>query len=169
MARQKKEQLFKLLNGGAVATDKVASSIRMDGLLVLLNPKGHQISYTKLDEGVEGKTELDADVSVSELYQLGDKAKNPFIQFGNGSGVRCAAITAIEEHIGRDYQGVIVRGDDDAVLAFLPVSSAENVENIATTLHEAHESYIVGKFVQPNLADFLKVSKEHRDETVSCR
>nr|WP_321381593.1 hypothetical protein [uncultured Vibrio sp.] len=155
MAKPKKEQLIRLLNGSSIASKLLASIIRLDDLLVLLNAKGHQIGHFKLSNDTEGKTPKDADELVSEITESGEKAKDPFISDGHGGGFRCSTIQSIEEHDGRDFQGVIVRGLEDAVLGFIPVTSPEVREKAAIALGDALESWTMGKLVQPNLAEFF--------------
>ncbi|MGP1391870.1 MAG: hypothetical protein ACTS2B_19490 [Vibrio diabolicus] len=156
MARTvKKRGFIQTLDGNSMAMKLIASIIRLEDLFILLDGKGRQISYAKLSEK-EGKTEADADACIAEIAEA-DK-KEPFVLLGDGNAIRCSAIEAIEQHDGRDYRGLIFRGEGDSILSFLPVSSADTREKVASALHDALESYEAGKFSQPNLTEILSTN-----------
>ena len=78
-----------------------------------------------------------------------------FIGLGNGNYFRCSNIEAVEICNGRDHKGILVRGESDAILGFLPIPQSEIREKVADALHDALVSFETGKFVQPDLTKIL--------------
>ncbi|MCC5519518.1 hypothetical protein BCT65_021010 [Vibrio splendidus] len=153
MTRKKTKKGFILtLDKHTLALKLIASIIRLEDLYILLDGKGRQISYTKLTEG-EGKTVADADVCTQEIIK-----SDSFIELGNGNHIRCSSIEAIELCHGQKHKGILVRGENDAILGFLPIPQSEIREKVGDDLHEALVSYEVGKFVQPDLTEILSTN-----------
>ncbi len=133
-----------------IAVSRVSSAVRVDERFILLDKKGQTISYTELQPDKEGKTPVDADICTQKII---DASKgDPLLQLGRGNYVRCSAIEAIENSCGPEYKGLIIRGEGDAILAFLAISTAEKRDLAVSKLHAALESYENGKFEQPDLA-----------------
>ena len=137
------------------ASKGIASIIRQEDLYILLNKQGRQISYSKLSD-VEGKTCVDADACTAQIIDA-DK-KDSMLSVGDRNYVRCSAVEAIENHRGRDYSGLIIRGENDSILAYLEIRSAEVRGKVAEKLHVALEAYIDGKFKQPDLTEYLSTN-----------
>ena len=153
MTRKKTKKGFILtLDKNTLALKPIASIIRLEDLYILLDGKGRQISYTKLTER-EGKTVSDADACTDEVIK-----SDSFINLGNGNHVRCADVEAVELCNGRDHKGILVRGEGDAILSFLPISQSEIREKVADALHDALVSFEAGKFVQPDLNKILSTN-----------
>ncbi|MGO2320621.1 MAG: hypothetical protein ACTH6O_16915 [Vibrio toranzoniae] len=147
--KTKKNGFTQILDGNTLAMKLIASIIRLEDLYILLDGKGRQISYAKLTEK-EGKTVADADACTAEVV----KSDN-FIGLGNGNHIRCSSIEAIELCNGQKHTGILVRGENDAILGFLPIPQSEIRENVADALHDALVSFEAGKFVQPDLTKIL--------------
>tara|TARA_Y100000588_G_scaffold317775_1_gene347025 strand:+ start:941 stop:1402 length:462 start_codon:yes stop_codon:yes gene_type:complete len=147
--KTKKNGFTQILDGNTIAMKLIASIIRLEDLYILLDGKGRQISYAKLT-GEEGKTVGDADVCTQEIIK-----SDSFIELGNGNHVRCSTIEAVETCNGREHKGILIRGEGDAILNFLPISQSETREKVAGALHDALVSYEAGKFVQPDLTEIL--------------
>ncbi|WP_241905385.1 hypothetical protein [Vibrio splendidus] len=137
------------LDKHTLALKLIASIIRLKDLYILLDGKGRQISYVKLT-GEEGKAVADADVCTQEIIK-----SDSFIELGNGNHVRCSTIEAVETCNGREHKGILIRGEGDAILNFLPIPQSEIREKVADALHDALVSYEAGKFVQPDLTKIL--------------
>ena len=150
MTRKTKKKGFILtLDKHTLALKLIASIIRLQNLYILLDGKGRQVSYAKLT-GEEGKTVADADICTQEIIK-----SDSFIELGNGNHVRCSTIEAVETCNGREHKGILIRGDGDAILNFLPIPQSEIREKVADALHDALVSYEAGKFVQPDLTKIL--------------
>ncbi len=150
MTRKKtKKGVIQTLDKNTLALKPIASIIRLEDLYILLDGKGRQISYAKLT-GEEGKTVADADACTVEVIK-----SDSFINLGKGNHVRCSTIEAVETCNGRDHKGILIRGEGDAILSFLPISQLEAREKVADALHDALVSYEAGKFVQPDLTKIL--------------
>jgi len=150
MTRKTKKKGFILtLDKHTLALKLIASIIRLQNLYILLDSKGRQVSYAKLT-GEEGKTVADADVCTVEVIKTGS-----FINLGKGNYVRCANVEAVEVCNGQKRKGILIRGEGDAILSFLPISQSEIREKVADALHDALVSYEAGKFVQPDLNEIL--------------
>ncbi|HFQ5327925.1 TPA: hypothetical protein ACGUOR_003904 [Vibrio vulnificus] len=147
--KTKKKGVILTLDKHTLALKLIASIIRLKDLYILLDGKGRQISYVKLT-GEEGKTVADADACTAEVV----KSDN-FIELGNGNHVRCSTIEAVETCNGREHKGILIRGEGDVILGFLPISQSEIREKVADALHDALVSYEAGKFVQPDLNEIL--------------
>lgn len=137
------------LDKNTLVCKQIASMIRLKDLFILLDAKGRQISYANLT-GEEGKTVADADVCTVEVIKTGS-----FINLGKGNYVRCANVEAVEVCNGQKRKGILIRGEGDAILSFLPISQSEIREKVADALHDALVSYEAGKFVQPDLNEIL--------------
>ncbi|MEC7310504.1 hypothetical protein [Vibrio crassostreae] len=147
MTRKTKKKGFILtLDKHTLALKLIASIIRLQNLYILLDGKGRQVSYAKLT-GEEGKTVADADICTQEIIK-----SDSFIELGNGNHVRCSTIEAVETCNGREHKGILIRGEGDAILNFLPIPQSEIREKVADALHDALVSYESGKFSQPDLA-----------------
>ena len=144
--KTKKKGFIQAPDGSSFAMKVIASIIRLEDLFILLDAKGRQISYTKLSEK-EGRTVADADACTDEVIN-----SDSFINLGKGNHVRCSTIEAVETCNGRDHKGILIRGEGDAILSFLPISQSEIREKVAGALHDALVSYEAGKFSQPDLA-----------------
>lgn len=127
----------------------IASIIRLEDLIIFLEGKGRQVSYAKLSDK-EGKTVADADACTDEVIN-----SDSFINLGNGNYFRCSNIEAVEICNGRDHKGILVRGEGDSILGFLPIPQSEIREKVADALHDALVSYEAGKFSQPDLTKIL--------------
>ncbi|HHG3603073.1 TPA: hypothetical protein ACPVZ0_004473 [Vibrio parahaemolyticus] len=150
MTRKTKKKGFILtLDKHTLALKLIASIIRLQNLYILLDSKGRQVSYAKLT-GEEGKTVADADACTDEVIN-----SDSFINLGKGNHVRCSTIEAVETCNGQDHKGILIRGEGDAILSFLPISQLEAREKVAEELHDALVSYEAGKFVQPDLTKIL--------------
>ncbi|EMD1178364.1 hypothetical protein VP758_004977 [Vibrio harveyi] len=150
MTRKKSKKGFiQTLDGHTLALKIVASIIRLEDLYILLDGKGRQISYAKLMEK-EGKTVADADACTDEVID-----SDSFINLGNGNYVRCSNVEAVEICNGRDHKGILIRGEGDAILGFLPITQSETREKAADALHDALVSFEAGKFVNPDLTKIL--------------
>lgn len=153
MTRKKTQKGFiQTLDKNTLALKPIASIIRLEDLYILLDGKGRQISYAKLT-GEEGKTVADADACTVEVIK-----SDSFINLGKGNYVRCADVEAVELCNGRNHKGILVRGEGDAILGFLPISQSEIREKVADALHDALVSYEAGKFVQPDLNEILSTN-----------
>lgn len=147
MTRKTKKKGFILtLDKHTLALKLIASIIRLQNLYILLDSKGRQISYAKLT-GNAGTTDVDADVCTQEIIK-----SDSFIELGNGNHVRCSTIEAVETCNGREHKGILIRGEGDAILSFLPIPESETREKVAGALHDALVSYEADKFSQPDLA-----------------
>ncbi|OEE62524.1 hypothetical protein [Vibrio splendidus] len=147
MTRKTKKKGFILtLDKHTLAMKLIASIIRLEDLYILLDGKGRQISYAKLTGG-EGNAVADADACTVEVIK-----SDSFINLGKGNHVHCSTIEAVETCNGRDHKGILIRGEGDAILSFLPIPESETREKVAGALHDALVSYEAGKFVQPDLA-----------------
>ncbi|EPO5781022.1 hypothetical protein ACUCAK_003444 [Vibrio harveyi] len=150
MAHKKSKKGFiQTLDGHTLALKLIASIIRLENLYILLDGKGRQISYAKLTEK-EGKTVAVADACTDEVIE-----SDSFINLGNGNYVRCSNVEAVEICNGRDHKGILIRGEGDAILGFLPITQSEAREKVADALHDALVSYEAGKFVNPDLTKIL--------------
>ncbi|MCR9764622.1 hypothetical protein [Vibrio parahaemolyticus] len=150
MAHKKSKKGFiQTLDGHTLALKLIASIIRLENLYILLDGKGRQISYAKLTEK-EGKTVAVADACSDEVID-----SDSFINLGNGNYVRCSNVEAVEICNGRDHKGILIRGEGDAILGFLPITQSEAREKVADALHDALVSYEAGKFVNPDLTKIL--------------
>ncbi|MFW1317584.1 hypothetical protein ACEWBY_20370 [Vibrio parahaemolyticus] len=150
MTRKTKKKGFILtLDKHTLALKLIASIIRLQNLYILLDSKGRQVSYAKLT-GEEGKTLADADACTDEVIN-----SDSFINLGKGNHVRCSTIEAVETCNGQDHKGILIRGEGDAILSFLPISQLEAREKVAEALHDALVSYEAGKFSQPDLTKIL--------------
>lgn len=150
MTRKKtKKEFIQTLDGHTLTMKPIASIIRLKDLYILLDGKGRQISYVKLT-GEEGKTVADADVCTQEIIK-----SDSFINLGNGNHIRCSSIEAIELCNGQKRKGILIRGEGDTILVFLPIPQSEIREKVADALHDALVSFEAGKFVQPDLTKIL--------------
>lgn len=153
MTRKTKKKGFILtLDKHTLALKLIASIIRLQNLYILLDGKGRQVSYAKLT-GEEGKTVADADACTQEIIK-----SDSFIELGNGNHVRCSTIEAVETCNGREHKGILIRGEGDAILSFLPIPQSEIREKVADALHDALVSFEAGKFVQPDLNEILSTN-----------
>ncbi|EOB6678768.1 hypothetical protein [Vibrio vulnificus] len=153
MTRKKtKKGVILTLDKNTLAFKQIASIIRLEDLYILLDGKGRQISYAKLT-GEEGKTVADADACTVEVIKT-----DSFINLGKGNYVRCADVEAVELCNGRDHKGILVRGEGDAILGFLPIPQSEIREKVADALHDALVSFEAGKFAQPDLNKILSTN-----------
>lgn len=153
MTRKKTNKGFtKTLDGNTLAMRVIASIIRLKGLQILLDGKGRQISYAKLSDQ-EGKTVSDADACTDEVIK-----SDSFINLGKGNHVRCSAIEAVEACNGLKHKGILIRGEGDAILSFLPISQLEAREKVADALYDALVSFEAGKFVQLDLNEILSTN-----------
>lgn len=153
MTRKKtKKGFIQTLDKNTLAMKPIASIIRLEDLYILLDAKGRQISYAKLT-GEEGKTLADADACTVEVIKT-----DSFINLGKGNYVRCADVEAVELCNGRDHKGILVRGEGDAILGFLPIPQSEIREKVADALHDALVSFEAGKFAQPDLNKILSTN-----------
>ncbi|MCQ9053264.1 hypothetical protein [Vibrio diabolicus] len=150
--KTKKKGFIQSLDGNTLALKLIASIIRLEDLCILLDGKGRQISYAKLSDK-EGRTKADADACTDEVIN-----SDSFINLGNGNHVRCSAIEAVENCNGRDHKGILIRGEGDAILSFLPISQLEAREKVADALHYALVSFEAGKFVQLDLNEILSTN-----------
>ncbi len=150
MAKKKQRGFVETLDKNLVDPNRVDSVIRLDKLFILLDRKGCSVSYTELNSDKQGKGEADADDCTSKIIE--SSKTNPFLNLGSGNYVRCSSIEAIENHKGGEYKGLIIRGEGDAILAFLAISTAEKRDLAVSKLHSALETYESGKFEQPDLA-----------------
>ncbi|ELI1840990.1 hypothetical protein NB554_23450 [Vibrio alginolyticus] len=147
MTRKKTNKGFiKTLDGNTLAMKLIASIIRLEDLCILLDGKGRQVSYAKLTDQ-EGKTVSDADACTDEVIK-----SDSFINLSKGNHVRCADVEAVELCNGQKRKGILIRGEGDAILSFLPISQSEIREKVADALHDALVSFEAGKFSQPDLA-----------------
>ncbi|WMN63738.1 hypothetical protein [Vibrio parahaemolyticus] len=150
MARKtQKKGFIQNLDGNTLAMRVIVSIIRLEELQIILDGKGRQVSYAKLS-GKEGRTKADADACTDEVIKSGC-----FIDLGKGNHVRCSNIEAVETCNGRDHKGILIRGEGDAILSFLPIPQLEAREKVADALHDALVSFEAGKFVQPDLTKIL--------------
>ncbi|WP_050919458.1 hypothetical protein [Vibrio campbellii] len=147
--KKSKKGFIQTLDGHTLALKLIASIIRLENLYILLDGKGRQISYAKLTEK-EGKTVAVADACTDEVID-----SDSFINLGNGNYVRCSNVEAVEICNGRDHKGILIRGEGDAILGFLPITQSEAREKVADALHDALVSYEAGKFVNPDLTKIL--------------
>ncbi|WP_101961054.1 hypothetical protein [Vibrio harveyi] len=147
--KKSKKGFIQTLDGHTLALKLIASIIRLENLYILLDGKGRQISYAKLTEK-EGKTVAVADACTDEVID-----SDSFINLGNGNYVRCSNVEAVEICNGRDHKGILIRGEGDAILGFLPITQLEAREKVADALHDALVSYEAGKFVNPDLTKIL--------------
>ncbi|ETX22156.1 hypothetical protein [Vibrio parahaemolyticus] len=147
--KKSKKGFIQTLDGHTLALKLIASIIRLENLYILLDGKGRQISYAKLAEK-EGKTVAVADACSDEVMD-----SDSFINLGNGNYVRCSNVEAVEICNGRDHKGILIRGEGDAILGFLPITQSEAREKVADALHDALVSYEAGKFVNPDLTKIL--------------
>jgi len=153
MTRKKTNKGFiQTLDGNTLAMRVIASIIRLKGLQILLDGKGRQISYAKLSDQ-EGKTVSDADACTDEVIK-----SDSFINLGKGNHVRCSAIEAVEACNGLKHKGILIRGEGDAILSFLPISQLEAREKVADALYDALVSFEAGKFVQLDLNEILSTN-----------
>ncbi|HDZ5418860.1 TPA: hypothetical protein ACRZ6V_004930 [Vibrio harveyi] len=147
--KKSKKGFIQTLDGHTLALKLIASIIRLENLYILLDGKGRQISYAKLTEK-EGKTVADADACTDEVID-----SDSFINLGNGNYVRCSNVEAVEICNCRDHKGILIRGEGDAILGFLPIPQSETREKVADALHDALVSFEAGKFVNPDLTKIL--------------
>ncbi|WP_425653662.1 hypothetical protein ACPSLZ_02245 [Vibrio campbellii] len=147
--KKSKKGFIQTLDGHTLALKLIASIIRLENLYILLDGKGRQISYAKLT-GKEGKTVAVADACTDEVID-----SDSFINLANGNYVRCSNVEAVEICNGRDHKGILIRGEGDAILGFLPITQSEAREKVADALHDALVSYEAGKFVNPDLTKIL--------------
>ncbi len=153
MTRKKtKKGFIQTLDKNTLALKPIASIIRLEDLYILLDGKGRQISYAKLT-GEEGKTVADADACTVEVIKT-----DSFINLSKGNYVRCAHVEAVEICNGQKRKGILIRGEGDAILSFLPISQSEIREKVADALHDALVSFEAGKFVQPDLNKILSTN-----------
>ncbi|WP_407559613.1 hypothetical protein [Vibrio parahaemolyticus] len=150
MAKKNQRGLIEMPDKNIIDPNRIVSVVRLGQLFILLDKKGRSVSYTELNADKQGKTGADADDCTSKIIE--SSKTNPFMSFGNGNYVRCSAIEAIENSSGPEYKGLIIRGEGDAILAFLAISTAEKRDLAVSKLHAARESYEHGKFMQPDLA-----------------
>ncbi|MDW1751168.1 hypothetical protein R7P07_22775 [Vibrio sp. Vb2133] len=150
MTRKKtQKELILTLDKHTLVCKQIASMIRLKDLFILLDAKGRQISHAKLT-GEEGKTVADANACTVEVIKT-----DSFINLSKGNYVRCAHVEAVEICNGQKRKGILIRGEGDAILSFLPISKSEIREKVADALHDALVSYEAGKFVQPDLTEIL--------------
>ncbi|ATI46745.1 TPA: hypothetical protein KDZ97_005022 [Vibrio parahaemolyticus] len=149
-AKKDKRGYVETLDKNLIAVSRIGSAILVDERFILLDKKGQTISYTELKPDEDGKTPADADICTQKIIDA-SKA-DPLLQLGRGNYVRCSAIEAVENHSGSDYKGLLFRGEGDAILAFLAISTAEKRDLAVSKLHVAMESFEAGKFEQPDLA-----------------
>ncbi|EPZ8231519.1 hypothetical protein ACXWHK_004294 [Vibrio alginolyticus] len=153
MARKtQKKGFIQTLDGNTLTMKLIASIIRLEDLIIFLEGKGRQISYAKLSDQ-EGKTVSDADACTDEVIK-----SDSFINLGKGNHVRCADVEAVELCNGQKRKGILIRGESDAILSFLPISQSEIREKVADALHDALVSFEAGKFVQPDLNKILSTN-----------
>ncbi|RZQ28340.1 hypothetical protein [Vibrio vulnificus] len=145
--KTKKKGFIQTLDGHTLAMKLIASIVRLEDLYILLDGKGRQVSYAKLSDK-EGRTVADA--CTDEVIN-----SDNFINLGNGNYVRCGDVEAVELCNGRDHKGILVRGEGDAILGFLPIPQSEIREKVADALHDALVSFEAGKFAQPDLTKIL--------------
>ncbi|AVF75863.1 hypothetical protein QNE65_002882 [Vibrio alginolyticus] len=150
--KTKKKGFIQAPDGSSFAMKVIASIIRLEDLFILLDAKGRQISYTKLSEK-EGKTVADVDACTVEVIKT-----DSFINLGKGNYVRCADVEAVEVCNGQKRKGILIRGEGDAILSFLPIPQSEIREKVADALHDALVSYEAGKFAQPDLNKILSIN-----------
>ncbi|MGL0822225.1 hypothetical protein [Vibrio vulnificus] len=153
MAKKNQRGLIETPDKNLIDPSRIDSVIRLEKFFILLDKKGRAVSYTELNADKKGKTGTDADDCTSKIIE--SSKTNPFLSFGNGNYVRCSAIEAIENSSGLDHKGLIIRGEGDAILAFLAITTAEKRELAVSKLHAAIESYESSKFIQPDLAGIL--------------
>ncbi|HHG3077869.1 TPA: hypothetical protein ACPVXB_003203 [Vibrio parahaemolyticus] len=147
--KTKRKGFIQTLDGNTLAMKLIASIIRLEDLIIFLEGKGRQVSYAKLSDK-EGRTVADADACTDEVIN-----SDSFINLGKGNHVRCSTIEAVETCNGQDHKGILIRGEGDAILSFLPISQLEAREKVVEALHDALVSYEAGKFVQPDLTQIL--------------
>ena len=153
MAKKNQRGLIETPDKNLIDPNRIVSVIRLGQLFILLDKKGRSVSYLELNADKQGKTGTDADDCTSKIIE--SSKTNPFLNFGNGNYVRCSAIEVIENSSGPEYKGLIIRGEGDAILAFLAISTADKRDLAVSKLHAALESYESGKFIQPDLAGIL--------------
>ncbi|WP_028115859.1 hypothetical protein [Ferrimonas senticii] len=146
MTKKKGKTIMVTPDKQTIATKLIASIICLEDLYVLLNKKGRTLSYTRLTDK-EGKTKADADACTQDICD-----SNVMMNLGNSCWVDSGAIEAIENHNGKEFKGLIFRGEDDAILNYLTVESTEARDELALKFNAALESYYAGKFQQPELA-----------------
>ena len=140
------------LDKNTLVCKQIASMIRLKDLFILLDAKGRQISYANLT-GEEGKTVADADACTVEVIKT-----DSFINLSKGNYVRWAHVEAVEICDGQKRKGILIRGEGDAILSFLPISQSEIREKVADALHDALVSFEAGKFAQPDLNKILSIN-----------
>ncbi|MEJ3626223.1 hypothetical protein [Vibrio vulnificus] len=150
MVKKNQRGLIETPDKNLIDPNRIVSVVRLGQLFILLDKKGRAISFTEINADKQGKTGADADDCTSKIIE--SSKTNPFLSFGNGNYVRCSAIETIENSSGPEYKGLIIRGEGDAILAFLAISIAEKRDLAVSKLHAALESYESGKFIQPDLA-----------------
>jgi len=158
MTKIKKENLngkIKTPDGHTLTMSLIASIISLEKMLILLDKNGRQRSYTKLT-GEKGKTQEDANDVIETILTF--SKKDPMLDLGNGNYVRCSDVESIHNHRGRDFNGLVISGSEDVTLAFLQIDSTDIRVQVAGKLDESLKSYEAGKFVQPDLSEFLSTN-----------
>ena len=143
---------FLTLDNQSLAMKLITSIISIGDLFILLNKHGQTLSYTKLKQDEDGKMLSDAE-ACTKLISEGIP-NDPMMNIGKNK-VRCSAVESIENHNGKDFSGLIFRGEENAILAFQPIPTAEKRDLAVGKIHAAIESYESGKFIQPDLVGIL--------------
>lgn len=147
-AKSKTKNLIALPKKSMIRVTSVASIYQSDEAHVLLDKQGRQIGYTKVSEE-QGKTREDIEAITTAII---DASKNDsMLSLGCGCYVRCSVIEAIENHNGRDYKGLIIRGEGDVILGYLYAQDFEGRNQAAEILGDALISYENGDFFQAEL------------------
>ncbi|BBM63461.1 hypothetical protein VA249_01070 [Vibrio alfacsensis] len=133
----------------SIAIKLIAGILQCETSHVLVNKQGRTLSFTQLDKNKDGQ--LLSDVEACNQVILEASLNDPMIDMG-AVKLKCSALESIENHKGRDHKGLIFRGENDVILAFIPISTAEKRDLVVSKLHAALESYEHGKFMQPDLA-----------------
>lgn len=155
MATPNKNTHIKTINGDSIAIKLIASIVPLEQLLVLLDKKGRQLNSSKID-GDNDKGSAVVDALIETVTKAAIRVKDPFTSLPNGNLVRVSAIEAVQTHKGRDFKGLLIRGEDDSILSFLDIPEVEVWEKVANALHDVIESFGNGKFIQPDWAVILK-------------
>lgn len=155
MATPNKNTHIKTINGDSIAIKLIFSIVPREQLLVLLDKKGRQLNSSKID-GDNDKSSAVVDALIETVTKAASRVKDPFVPLPNGDLVRISAIEAVQNHKGRDFKGLLIRGEDDSILSFLDIPEVEVREKVANALHDVIESLGKGKFIQPDWAVILK-------------
>lgn len=141
------------LDNHLIENSRIVSIVRSGNRYIFLDKKARVISYTELNSTKEGKTPKNADQCTDALLAV--SKMDPFLVLRDGNYIRCSAIEAIDNYKGPDYKGLIFRGIDDSILAFLAIPTAKVRSLVISLLHSAIESYEMGKFSQLDLTEIL--------------